>query len=252
MTISPASPKPSSEETLKSPAADPARPVTDHLEELRRRIIACLVTCLLSTAVAWIFVDDALNWLAQPVGTFVFTTPAEAFFVRLRLALGMGVLMAFPIILYQVWRFVEVALEVRERALVKSILPASCALFYVGMVIALFGVVPLTARFLLEFGGPNLRPMISLKAYLSFVFWMIVGFGLFFQLPLAIVSLSRAGIVNPWKLTLYRKHVILGIVVVAALLTPGPDIISQLMLAVPSWLLFEISLVIARRMASRR
>jgi sec-independent protein translocase protein TatC len=230
---------------------DVARPVTDHLEELRRRIIACLLVFAAATVLSWIFVDEALSWLARPVGAFVFTSPAEAFLVRIKLAAGIGVMLSFPVFLFQLWRFVEVALEMRERTLVRSILPASCALFYFGMALALFGVVPLAARFLLEFGGPQLRPMISLQSYLSFVFWMIVGFGLFFQLPLAIVALSRAGVVNPWKLGLYRKHVVVGILVGAAVLTPGPDIISQMILALPSYLLFEVSLVLAKRMAPR-
>lgn len=266
MTTSPASPKPSSEERPdRLPAdrpghpesgegqagltADPARPVTDHLEELRWRILACLVVLAAAGGISWIFVDRALMWLAQPVGAFVFTSPAEAFLVRLKLAAGMGVVIAFPIFLFQIWRFVEVALELRERSLVKNILPISCALFYLGMALALFGVVPLAARFLMEFSGPYLRPMISLQSYLSFVIWMIVGFGLFFQLPLAVVALSRAGIVNPWKLTLYRKHVVVGILIAAAVLTPGPDLVSQMILAIPSWLLFEVSLILARRMA---
>lgn len=266
MTTLPASPKPSSDERperlpAKGPdspeserrqagrSSDPARPVTDHLEELRWRILSCLLVLAVSSIAAWFFVDKALLWLSRPIGTFVFTSPGEAFLVRLKLAAGMGVLIAFPVFLYQIWRFVEVALELRERTLIRSILPASCALFYAGMGLALFGVVPLAARFLMEFGGPALRPMISLQSYLSFVIWMIVGFGLFFQLPLAIVALSRAGIINPWKLSLYRKHAVVGILIASAVLTPGPDVVSQMILALPSYLLFEVSLILARRVA---
>jgi sec-independent protein translocase protein TatC len=247
VTTLPASSKPSSEERPEPVRLDPARPVTDHLEELRWRIIFSLLVFAGATVVSWMFVDRALLWLARPVGSFIFTTPAEAFLVRLKLAASIGVIIAFPFLLYQVWSFVEVALEMRERTLIKSVLPASCGLFYLGGAIALFGVVPLAAHFLLAFGGPALRPMITLDAYLSFVTWMIIGFGLFFQLPLAIVALSRAGIVNPWKLTLYRKHAVVFILIAAAVLTPGPDIISQLILATPSYLLFEISLIIAKR-----
>jgi len=199
---------------------------------------------------SWFYVDTVITWLARPVGTFIFTSPAEAFLSRMKVAAGCGVLLAVPIIVYQLWRFIEVALELRERTLIGSVLPASCVLFYFGASLALFGVVPLAAKFLLEFSSPHLQAMISLREYLSFVVWMTIGFGLFFQVPVAVVVLSRAGIINPWKLTAYRPHAIVLTLVAAAVLTPGPDIISQLLLAVPSYILFEISLVIARRVSS--
>jgi len=251
VTTSPASPKLSSADRPKRLASDLPLPVTDHLEELRWRIISSLIAFCVTCGASWFFVDKALAWLARPVGSFVFTSPAEAFLIRLKLAASMGVIAAFPFFLYQIWRFVEVALELKERSLVRSILPASCFLFYFGGVLALFGVVPFAARFLLAFRGPYLRPMISLGAYLSFVTWMIIGFGMFFQLPLAIVALSRARIVNPWKLGLYRKHAVVGILIGSAVLTPGPDVVSQMVLAVPSYLLFEVSLILARRVYPR-
>lgn len=247
MTTLPASPKPSSADRPKRLTSDLPLPVTDHLEELRWRIISSLLALAIGFVICWFFVDPALAYLAKPVGNFVFTSPAEAFLVRLQLAASMGVVLAFPFFLYQIWRFVEVALELRERSLVKAILPASCTLFYFGGLLAFFGVVPFAAHFLLAFSGPYLKPMISLDSYLSFVTWMIIGFGLFFQLPLAIVALSKAGIVNPWKLGLYRKHAVVAIFIISAVLTPGPDVISQMILAVPSYLLFEISLILARR-----
>lgn len=163
----------------------------------------------------------------------------------------MGVVVSFPVYLYQMWRFVEVALEWKERSLVIMVVPAATVLFLLGMGLSLFIVAPIAVKFLLNFSSPYLRPMISLNAYLSFLIWMMIGFGVFFQLPLIIVVLSRVGIVNPYNLGRYRKHVLVGILVVAAVLTPGPDIFSQLFLSVPSYLLFEISLIIARRVVSR-
>jgi sec-independent protein translocase protein TatC len=252
VTTLPVSPKHSSAAKPDLAARDVPRPALDHLEELRWRILTSLLVLATATAIGWFYVDRALFWLAQPVGAFVFTSPAEAFLVRLKVAAGLGAFATFPFFLFQAWRFVEIALELRERTLIRAILPASCLLFYTGMALALFGVVPVAARFLIDFGGPYLRPMISFGAYLSFVIWMILGFGLFFQLPLGIVALSRAGIVNPWKLKLYRKHAVVFILVAAALLTPGPDIVSQMILALPSYLLFEGSLIIARRVSPLR
>lgn len=193
--------------------------------------------------------DPVLAWLAKPVGTFIFTSPAEAFLSRMKVAAGCGLLFAFPVVMYQVWSFVEVALEMRERRLILGVMPASCLLFYLGVGLAMFGIVPIAARFLLGFSGPVLQPMISLRAYLSFVVWMSLGFGLFFQVPVAIVVLSRMGVINPWRLSAYRAHAVIATLIAAAVLTPGPDIVSQLLLAIPAYILFEISLVIARRVS---
>jgi sec-independent protein translocase protein TatC len=142
---------------------------------------------------------------------------------------------------------VEVALKWKERSLLVTVVPAASLLFILGMALSLFGVSPIAVKFLLNFSSPHLIPMISLDAYISFLMWMMIGFGVFFQLPLIIVVLTKAGVVNPHQLGLYRKHVLVGILVVAAVLTPGPDVFSQLMLSAPSYILFELSLVVARR-----
>ena len=160
-------------------------------------------------------------------------------------------MLAFPIILYQLWRFIEIALQVKERTLILAIVPASVGLFGLGILAAFFVVIPAAVSFLLHFSSPVLRPMITLDAYLSFVFWMIIGFGAFFQLPLVVVALCRAGIVKPETIAHYRRHVIVAIAIVAAFLTPGPDVFSQLVLAIPAYLLFEISLLVSRLLARK-
>ncbi len=226
---------------------DSARPLTHHLEELRWRIIFSVLWTLVFSALAYFYFDSILTWLAKPVGEFVFTSPTEAFFLRLKISLGVGVVVSFPFYLFQLWRFIEVALQWKERSLLVTVVPAASFLFFVGIALSLFVVAPIAVKFLLNFSSPHLRPMISLDAYISFLLWMMVGFGVFFQLPLVIVVLTKAGVVNPHELGLYRKHVLVGILVVAAMLTPGPDIFSQLMLSAPSYILFEISLLIARR-----
>jgi sec-independent protein translocase protein TatC len=162
-------------------------------------------------------------------------------------AFGLGGLAALPIWIYQAWRFIGRALHLKERSLMVGVFPAALALFFAGTAIAVFVVVPAAMKFLLGYSSPTLQPMISLTEYIAFLFWMIVGFGIFFQLPLVIVTLARFGVVDPKTLSRYRKHAVVAIFVAAAGLTPGPDIVSQLVLAVPSYLLFEISLIIARR-----
>ena len=132
--------------------------------------------------------------------------------------------------------------------MIAGILPVAMGLFFLGTAIAVFLVIPTAMKFLLGFGSPVLRPMISIGEYLGFLFWMVVGFGVFFQLPLVIVTLARFGVVNPKTLAQYRKHAVVGIFIAAAAMTPGPDIVSQVAMALPSYLLFEVSLLIARRL----
>jgi sec-independent protein translocase protein TatC len=230
-----------------TPPVDQPQPLGEHLEELRRRLLWVLVWLALFSVVAYFFVDPILNWLAKPVGEFVFTAPTEAFFIRLQIAFGVGAVAAFPIAVYNVWKFISLGLAEQERSWITVIVPVSLLLFLLGAVLALFGVAPIASAFLLHFSSPTLKPMISLDAYLSFLFWMILGFGVFFQLPLIIVILSRLGVINPRTLGKYRRHAIVGIFLAAAVLTPGPDVFSQLLLGLPAYLLFEVSLLLARR-----
>src|SRR5262249_28405582 len=149
-------------------------------------------------------------------------------------------------------RFIGVALEMRERTVVLSVVPASVVLFSIGMAIAIFVVIPIAVKFLMTYSSPELRPLISLSEYLSFVFWMIVGFGLFFQVPLVIVVLARMGVVDPSVLGRYRREAFVIILIVAAFLTPGPDVFSQLALSLPAYLLFEAALFISRRWSKKK
>lgn len=205
------------------------------------------MAAVLFSIVGYFQVERILNWLALPVGEFVFTAPTEAFFIHLKIAFGVGCVLAFPVWVFELWQFIGKALAVRERGIVLKLLPFALALFSLGSAMAIFIVTPKAIQFLMGFGSPTLRPMISLSSYLSFVFWLIIGFGVFFQLPIVVVALVRTGVVAASTFAAYRRHVIVGIFLMAAFLTPGPDIFSQLLLAIPSYLLFEVSLVIAGR-----
>lgn len=232
---------------INKPSSDKLRPLIDHIQELRRRIIISLVWFVLFSAGSYFIVDSVLTWLAQPVGEFIFTAPTEAFLVHIKMTFGMGIVFSFPIFIYHAWKYVEVALFPHEKSLVFFLIPFSCVLFVGGVLLALFVVVPMAAHFLLQFGSQTLRPMISVQSYLSFLFWMIVGFGILFQLPLVVIVLCRMGILTTQQLGTYRKHVVVGLVILSAVITPGGDVASQLILAVLSYLLFELSVVIARQ-----
>jgi sec-independent protein translocase protein TatC len=225
---------------------DAPQPLTEHFEELRSRLINLIFFFFVFSGVGYYYVDPILNWLAQPVGHFIFTDPTEAFFVRIKLAFCIGAVAAFPILLYHAYRFVSIALEGKERAVIKVIIPFSIILFLTGTILGLFVVVPAAARVLLNFQSPALIPMISVQSYLSFLFWTILGFGVLFQVPLIVVILGKMAIVEPETLPRYRKHVLLGILIAAVALTPGGDVFSPVLLAVPTYLLFEIALILIR------
>ena len=225
---------------------DEPKPFVEHLEELRGRLAIALLAVALLSSGSYLYVERILELLARPAGGFVFLRPADAFLVRLKISLLSGVLLAIPLLIYEIWRFVGVALTPSERRLTLGVLPFSYALFLAGAATAWFVVLPVAVRFLLGFATQDLRPMLSVDAYVSFAAWFTLAFGLTFQLPIAVFFLVKAGIATPRSLAYHRRHVILGLAILAALLTPGPDLFSQLALLVPTYLLYEVSIGIAR------
>jgi sec-independent protein translocase protein TatC len=181
----------------------------------------------------------------------VFIKPTEAFFVIVKVTVLVGIVGAMPFILYQVWRYVGVALKKEERKYLIIYGPVSFILFMCGAAFAFRGVLPLAIKFLLSFSKDYLTPMITFNEYISFLTRMIIAFGIMFELPLVILALSKFGIVNPQMLKKGRKYVIVGIFVVAAILTP-PDVVSQIMLSIPLLLLYEVGVWISTVVEKKR
>lgn len=225
---------------------DVDKPFLDHLEELRIRIGIVVAAVIVMTIFSYFFVDKIIAVMAAPAGTFVFLRPTEAFMARLKISLIGGVLLTLPVIIYQIWRFIGVALTPAEEKVTLRILPVSYLLFILGGALAWFIVLPAAAKFLLGFATETLQPTISIDAYIGFAAYLMVAFGAMFQLPIVVFFLVKTGIATPDTLVQYRRHVIVGLAVIAAFLTPGPDLFSQLALLVPSWLLFEISVFVSR------
>jgi sec-independent protein translocase protein TatC len=227
--------------------------LTEHLSELRRRIIYILICVLATSAGAYTFVDRILEFITAVGGieNLVFINPTEAFFVIVKLSILAGVLVAMPFILYQIWKYVGVALKKHERKYLIFFGPLSYVLFLMGASFAFRGVLPLAIRFLLSFSKQNITPMITLNAYVSFLSKMIAAFGLMFELPLVILLLSKLGVITPQMLKKGRKYAIVGIFVVAAVLTP-PDVISQIMLAIPILIMYESGIWICTVVTKKR
>lgn len=217
----------------------------EHLEELRKRIIICLITIIIAALACYPLAGKLLPLLARPVGRLVFIQPLEAFVTYLKVTLICGFCLALPVILYQIWAFVVNGLRPAERRYLLYFIPLSFALFVLGAGFAYTVIVPCGLRFLLSFGGDYLQPMISVSRYISFLGMMLLAFGLAFELPVVILFLVKLGLVSPGLLARNRKYVLLVIFILAAVLTP-PDIFTQIMMALPLLFLYEVSILLAR------
>lgn len=229
------------------------RPMTiiEHLEELRMRLLIALAAFAVATALSFLFVDRLLAFLIRPVGHLVFLGVTDAFFIRFKVAAMAGVFLSLPVVLFQIWRFIGIGLTRTERRYTLSLLPPAVLLFVAGAAFAFLAILPIAVRFLLSYQTPALQAMIAVGPYTSFATSLVLAFGLVFQLPIVILFLARLGIVTPASLAAGRRYAVLGIVVASALLTPGTDMVSQLMMAVPTYLLYEISIWIARVVAPK-
>ena len=223
-----------------------AMSLTDHLGELRKRIIVSAVAVAVMSVAGYLLADPILVLLRQPVdslGMLVFTSLGEAFGAVLRIAITFGLVTAFPLILFEFWRFVAPGLSPSERRLVGLMVPVAVLLFMAGMAFAFFLMLPVSVRFFLSFGGTTLKPMLTLSSYLSFVLSLLFAFGLTFEVPVVLYVLIRLGILKRQTLIRQRKVAILAIIVFAAVVTPTVDAISMALLALPLWGLFELTLL---------
>ncbi|MDE2038554.1 MAG: twin-arginine translocase subunit TatC [Elusimicrobia bacterium] len=223
---------------------DPPMPLTQHLDELRRRLMWGLGILCVGAGVAFYYSQPLLEWLSKPVGRLVFIAPAEAFHTRLKLSFYGGFLLTLPLLLHQVWLFIARALPRQWRRRLLKMVPLSYLLFVSGVLICLKLVIPQAMRFFLSYGTSNLQPFITLSAYLSFVTTLSLAFGAVFQFPLALYALNWMGVLDKRSLAAQRRLAWFISFVVGALFTP--DIVGQCCLAGCSIVLFELTLLAMR------
>lgn len=228
------------------------QPLIAHLLELRTRLLHLVVGVLLVFIPLAYFANELFAALAGPLlaqmpagGALVATEVASPFLTPFKLALVLAVIVAMPWVLYQVWAFVAPGLYKSERRLVFPLLASSVLLFYSGMAFAYFVVFPIVFEFFISVLPPGVMLMTDIRHYLDFVLGMFLAFGLAFEVPVAIVLLVRVGAVTPSQLTANRGYVLLGAFVIGMLLTP-PDVLSQTLLSIPLYLLFEAGVIAAR------
>ena len=223
-----------------------ARPFVEHLEELRQRLIKSILAVVLAASGCYYLSDPVIRFLARSAGEFVFLRPTEAIFTRIKIALALGVLVALPVVLFQAWRFVSDALVPGSRRSLLWAIPISYVLFIAGVSFGFFFLVPVGAKYLLAMGNEALKPMMSVEYYVEFTGAMCLALGALFQMPILAFFLSMFGVMEAGWLAGNRRIAIVVTYVVCALATPGPDPVTALMLFVPAYLLFELSILAAR------
>ncbi|MCI4567906.1 twin-arginine translocase subunit TatC [Lysobacter sp. CFH 32150] len=235
----------------------PETRLIDHLIELRARLLRAVVGLLVVFVALLPFANRLYAWLAAPLlaklpagGQLIAVEVASPFFAPLKLAFFVAVVIAMPWLLYQAWAFVAPGLYQREKRLAMPLLGSALALFYTGCGFAFYLVLPTVFGFLAKVTPAGVAMMTDINAYLDFVLVIFLAFGLSFELPVALVILVLLGWVTPTQLREWRGYAIVGIFVIAAVITP-PDVVSQLLLAVPMVLLYELGIIAARLLAPR-
>jgi len=245
---------------LKKTQSGAEMPFLDHLEELRWRLLWSLGALTLGVIAGFVVVMqfDVIGLLARPITPLlqgqklIFTHPSDPFSIIMKAAFSVGILLALPVILYQVWAFLAPALHRHEKRIIIPMIAFAVLLFVAGAALAYFVVLPLTLRFLLGLQTESLQSMISAADYFGFAISMSLAFGATFELPIVIIVLTALGIVTPQMLSKYRRHAVVLCLVGSALITPGADLMSLLAMAVPLYFLFEVSLVLSYAIQRRR
>ena len=241
--------------TPPNPTATPEGSFISHLLELRDRLLYSVIAVaavffgllfFVGTGEVYTLVAKPLMDSLPPGASMVATDVASPFLTPIKLTLAVAIVLSIPYLLYQLWAFVAPGLYRHERRLVVPLLVSSTLLFYSGMGFAYFVVFPMAFGFFVNALPAGVTMMTDIKSYMDFVFSMFFAFGIAFEVPVAVVLLSRMGMINPHTLTKKRPYIVLWCFIVAAVLTP-PDVFSQFFLAVPMIILFEIGLFIARQ-----
>ncbi len=229
----------------------------DHLEELRWRLIYSIIGVVAGTIICWIFVDFLIDIiLLKPArdsgATLQNLKPFGQLFLYFQVAMIGGIILSIPNIFYQFWRFISPALRKKERKYILAIVFYSSFCFFVGIVFAYYGMLPLTLKFAAQFGSAQIKNEFAIDEYFSIIISVMLAAGVVFELPMISFFLTKIGILTPAFMKKYRKHSIVIIMVLAAFLTPGTDPVSQVVLAVPLVLLYEISIFISKLAAKKR
>jgi sec-independent protein translocase protein TatC len=231
-----------------------------HLDELRHRLIVCFIALGIGVVICygfkeWLFNDiltRPLNKVMAPGDKMIFTGLTEAFFVYLKTALLGGLLLALPVIIYEMWCFIAPGLYTKERRFILPLVLLSSVFFIGGVLFAYFIILPFAFKYLLSFSSGSIKALPSMKEYFSLASILLLAFGLTFELPLVLTLLGRLGLVTPSFLGKNRKYAILLIFVLAAFITPTPDAVNQCLMAFPLMILYEVGILGVRLFGKKK
>ena len=228
------------------------QPLIKHLFELRTTALRCIVCIVLITIILLPFANQIYNFIATPLiaklpegSSMIATEVASPFFAPFKLTLFCGIFFSIPYILYQTWSFIAPGLYINERKLILPLLISSSLLFYLGIFFAYYAVFPILFAFLTTTAPSNITIMTDINHYLDFILKLFFAFGISFEIPIATILLIKSNFITIEKLSSNRPYIILFAFFIGMLLTP-PDVISQILLAIPIWILFEIGLVLSK------
>ena len=223
----------------------------EHLEELRWRIIWSLLGLVIGTIICLIFIDFLVDVVllrpARNSGAHLQNLkPFGQLFLYFQVAMIGGVILSLPNIFYQLWKFIAPALKKSERKYISAIVVFTSFCFLCGIVFAYFVMLPLTLKFAAQFGSTTIANQFAIDEYMNIIISVMLGAGLIFELPMVSFFLTKLGILKPQFMSKYRRHAIVAIMIAAAFLSPGTDPVSQIVLAIPLLLLYEISIIISK------
>jgi len=228
-------------------------PLTAHLQELRKRLIFSFIAIGIGFVICYAFADTLFEILARPLmkimpagGSLIFTSVAEAFFTYMKIGFIAGVILASPFILYQIWAFIAPGLYRHEKGYIVPFVLGGSLFFTLGVLFGYFIAIPVGFRFLLGYATDFIKPMPSMKEYLTFTIKFLLAFGLVFEFPVVLVLLARIGIVDAKMLAKQRRYAILLVFILAAVVTPSPDLLTQVLTAIPLIALYELSILLSR------
>ncbi len=233
----------------RRPSKDANLPLLEHVLALRKVLVMSAFAVLVGSVIGWFFSDQVFAYLAGPVSIlgdikFITTTPMEPMLVKIKVSMFIGVTLALPVLMWQIWSFVLPALKQNERKYLYIIVPSSVLLFLAGAALCFYIVLPLGIKFLIYAGsgGVQSTPFVTKTSYLSFIITFLLTFGFVFQLPIVLLILIRIGILTPQTLAKKRRWAILTIVILAVVISPTPDLVTQFLMAGPMYLLYELSI----------
>ena len=228
------------------------QPLIKHLFELRTTALRCIISIILITIILLPFANQIYSFIATPLiaklpegSSMIATEVASPFFAPFKLTMFCGIFFSIPYFLYQTWSFIAPGLYINERKLILPLLVSSSLLFYLGIFFAYYAVFPILFAFLTTTAPSNITIMTDINHYLDFILKLFFAFGISFEIPIATILLIKSNFITIEKLSSNRPYIILFAFFVGMLLTP-PDVISQILLAIPIWVLFEIGLVLGK------